>query len=160
MGNERRRDGDSGSSAPRGRQEPTERSGRKGGLLETPKIGGPRAQQRGLFSTKLHLACDRKGRPLSVVITSGQRHGSMQLEQLLDTVRIARPKSTPGRPRKRTAHLLADRGYSFESCRRDCYVEDVSPTPSPSAQTKKSVAPGVRDAGPASTGRLTGSATW
>ena len=74
-------------------------------------------RSKGGFSTKLHLACDGKGRLLSVVVTPGQRHGSTQLEELLDAVRIPRPQSTPGRPRKRPAHLLADRGYSFESCR-------------------------------------------
>ena len=47
-----------------------------------------------------------------------QRHGSAQLESLLDAVRIARPEGSPGRPRKRPAHLLADRGYSYERCRR------------------------------------------
>jgi transposase len=52
-----------------------------------------------------------------VVLTPGQRHGSTQLEGLLDAVRVARPQGSPGRPRKRPAHLLADRGYSFESCR-------------------------------------------
>jgi transposase len=75
-------------------------------------------RSRGGFSTKLHLACDGKGRPLCVVLTPGQRHGSTQLEGLLDAVRIPRPGGSPGRPRKRPAHLLADRGYSFESCRR------------------------------------------
>ena len=75
-------------------------------------------RSKGGFSTKLHLACDGKGRPLSVVITPGQRHSSTQLEDLLDAVRVPRAQSTPGRPRKRPAHLLADRGYSFESCRK------------------------------------------
>lgn len=75
-------------------------------------------RSRGGFSTKLHLACDGKGRPLSVVLTAGQRHGSTQLEELLDAVRVPRPEGTPAIPRKRPAHLLADRGYSFESCRR------------------------------------------
>jgi transposase len=28
------------------------------------------------------------------------------------------PEGAPGRARKRSAHLLADRGYSFEGCRR------------------------------------------
>jgi len=75
-------------------------------------------RSRGGFSTKVHLACDGKGRPLSVVLSAGQRHGSTQLEGLLDAVRVPRPPSMPGRPRKRPDHLLADRGYSFESCRR------------------------------------------
>ncbi len=52
-----------------------------------------------------------------MVLTPGQRHGSTQLEGLLDAVRVPRAEGSPGRPRKRPAHLLADRGYSFESCR-------------------------------------------
>jgi len=52
-----------------------------------------------------------------VVLTAGQRHCSTQLEELLDAVRIPRPQSVPGRPRKRPTHLLADRAYSFEGCR-------------------------------------------
>ncbi|ABG05434.1 putative transposase [Rubrobacter xylanophilus DSM 9941] len=75
-------------------------------------------RSKGGFSTKLNLACDGKGRPLSVLITPGQSHGSTQLEGLLDAVRIPRPQGSPGRPRKRPAHLLADRGYSYERCRR------------------------------------------
>jgi transposase len=116
VGGERRRHGDSGSPARRGRQKPTERGGRKKGFLN-PKDEAL-GRSRGGLSTKIHLACDGKGRPLSVVLSAGQRHSSTQLEQLLDAVRVARPKHSPGRPRKRPAHLLADRGYSFESCRR------------------------------------------
>ena len=75
-------------------------------------------RSKGGFSTKLHLACDGKGRPLSVVLTPGQRHGSTQLEELLEGVRVGRPEGSPGRPRKRPAHLIADLGYSYERCRR------------------------------------------
>ena len=74
-------------------------------------------RSKGGFSTKVHLACDGKGRPLSVLITPGQRHGSTQLEGLLDAVRVPRPQGSPGRPRKRPSRLLADRGYSYERCR-------------------------------------------
>ena len=116
MGGERGRHGSPGSPARRGRQGRAERGGRKKGLLnpEDEALG----RSTGGFSTKLHLACDGKGRPLSVVLTPGQRHGSNQLEGLLDAVRVPRPQGSPGRPRKRPAHLLADRGSSFESCRR------------------------------------------
>jgi transposase len=82
-----------------------------------PRRRGFGTQQRRVFHQALHLACDGKGRPLSVVLTPGQRHGSTQLEKLLDAVRVPRPEGSPGRPHKRPAHLLADRGYSFESCR-------------------------------------------
>jgi transposase len=68
------------------------------------------------LSTKVHLACDGKGRPLSVVVTPGQRHESTQLEAVLDAIRVARPGV--GRPRKHPERLIADKGYSSPSCRR------------------------------------------
>ncbi len=72
---------------------------------------------RGGLSTKLHLSCDGRRRPLSVVITPGQRHESTQLASVLEAVRVPRPGGSSGRPRKRPVHLVADRGYSFPSCR-------------------------------------------
>ena len=68
------------------------------------------------MSTKVHLACDGKGRPLSVVVTPGQRHESTQLEAVLDAIRVAR--LDVGRPRKRPERLIADKGYASPSCRR------------------------------------------
>lgn len=74
-------------------------------------------RSRGGFSTKIHLACDGRGRPLSVVVTAGQRNEGPELGTLLDAIRVARPEGTPGRPRKRPRRLLADRGYTHDSCR-------------------------------------------
>ncbi len=73
-------------------------------------------RSRGGLSTKLHLSCDGKGRPLSVVVTAGQRHESTQLGAVLDAIRVARSGS--GRPRKRPERLIADKGFSFPSCRK------------------------------------------
>jgi transposase len=64
----------------------------------------------------VHLACDGRGRPLSLVVTPGQRHDSTQLEAVLDAIRVPRPGGR-GRPRKRPDHLLADKGYSYPRCR-------------------------------------------
>jgi transposase len=61
------------------------------------------------------LACDGKGRPLSIVVTPGQRHESTQLEAVLEGIRV--PRLGAGRPRTRPKHLIADRGYSFPACR-------------------------------------------
>ena len=72
---------------------------------------------RGGFSTKVHLACDGRGRPLSVLVSAGQRNEAPQLEAVLDAIRVARPAGTAGRPRKRPERLLADRGYAHDSCR-------------------------------------------
>jgi transposase len=64
----------------------------------------------------VHLACDGKGRPLSVVLTPGQRNDGTQLEAVLDAIRV--PRSGRGRPRKRPERLLADRGYGKGLYRR------------------------------------------
>jgi transposase len=50
------------------------------------------------------------------LVTAGQRHQSTQLGPLLDAIGVPRPG--PGRPGKRPAHLIADRGYSYPTCRR------------------------------------------
>ena len=51
-----------------------------------------------------------------MLVTAGQRHESTQLGSLLDAIRVPRPGV--GRPRKRPTHLVADRGYSYTTCRR------------------------------------------
>ncbi|MDN4595232.1 IS5 family transposase [Polycladomyces subterraneus] len=73
-------------------------------------------KSRGGLTTKIHLACDGKGRPLAVLLTPGQRHDSTQLETLLEAIRV--PRQGRGRPRKRPDRLIADRGYSYPGCRR------------------------------------------
>jgi len=66
-------------------------------------------------TTKLHLACDGRGRPLALVLTPGQRHDSTQLEAMLAAIRV--PRAGRGRPRTRPGHLIADKGYSYARCR-------------------------------------------
>lgn len=72
---------------------------------------------RGGLTTKFHLACDGKGRPLSIVITPGQRHDSTQLEPVLAGIRVPRPGGR-GRPRTRPDRVIADKGYSYPRCRQ------------------------------------------
>jgi transposase len=74
-------------------------------------------RSRGGLTSKVHLACDGKGRPLSIVITPGQRHDSTQLAPALDSIRVPRPGGR-GRPRNRPDRLIADKGYSYPRCRR------------------------------------------
>jgi transposase len=71
-------------------------------------------RSRGGLSTKIHLICDGKGRPLSVLLTPGQKHGSTRLGTLLDAIRV--PRLGQGRPRKRPERLIADKGYDFSTC--------------------------------------------
>jgi transposase len=68
------------------------------------------------MTTKLHLACDGSGRPLSVVVTPGQRRERTQLEAVLDAIRVKRPGEV-GRPSTRPTRLIANSGYRYPSCR-------------------------------------------
>jgi transposase len=72
-------------------------------------------RSRGGLTTKLHLAFDGRGRPLSVVLTAGQRHESTQLEAVLEAIRVPRRR---GRPRKRPDQVTLDKGDSYPKCRR------------------------------------------
>jgi transposase len=73
-------------------------------------------RSRGGLTTKLHLTCDGRRRPLSVVLTAGDRPESTQLGAALDAIRVPRPGR--GRPRKRPDRLIADKGYSYPRCRQ------------------------------------------
>ena len=72
-------------------------------------------RSRGGFSTKIHLAADARCRPLSRVLTAGQRHDSIAFDTVLDRVRIARRGR--GRPRTRPDRVLADKAYSNTAIR-------------------------------------------
>jgi transposase len=67
------------------------------------------------------LVGDGQGRPLTALVTEGQRHESTHLEPVLDTIRVPRQhadgRPKPGRPRKRPDRLLADKGFSYRRCR-------------------------------------------
>ena len=84
-------------------------------------------RSRGGLTSKFHLACDGRGRPLSIVITPGQRHDSTQLEPVLDGIRVPRA-SGRGRPRTRPDRLIADKGYSYPRCRRVLRARQIKHT--------------------------------
>jgi transposase len=60
-------------------------------------------------------------------VTAGQRHESTQLEAVLDAIRVPR-LSGAGRPRKRPKHHIADKGYSYPSCRKLLWGRGVGQT--------------------------------
>lgn len=116
MGGQRRQHGDPGAPA-------CGRSAKKGGGATSAEADPATypdeaiGRSRGGLTTKLHLACDGKGRPLAVVLTPGQRHDCTQLGPVLAAIRVPRPGGV-GRPRTRPDHLIADKGYAYERCRR------------------------------------------
>jgi transposase len=72
-------------------------------------------RSRGGLSTKIHLAVDGRGRPLSIVLTPGQAGDNPQLLNVLDSIAVH--DGGPGRPRKRPDMLIADKGYAHDSTR-------------------------------------------
>ncbi|XQE77694.1 IS5 family transposase [Streptomyces microflavus] len=67
-------------------------------------------RSRGGFTTKLHLAVEHGQKPMSIVVTAGQRGDSPQFEPVLEKVRV--PRIGPGRPRVRPDRVRADRAYA------------------------------------------------
>jgi hypothetical protein len=67
------------------------------------------------FTTKLHLSADGRCRPLSLVVTPGQRADCTQFKPVLEKIRV--PKPGPGRPRKKPDSVAADNAYSNGPCR-------------------------------------------
>uniref|UniRef100_UPI003570B183 IS5 family transposase n=1 Tax=Streptomyces djakartensis TaxID=68193 RepID=UPI003570B183 len=72
-------------------------------------------RSRGGFTTKLHLSADGLCRPLSLIVTPGQRADCTQFKPVLEKIRV--PKPGPGRPRKRPDSVAADKAYSNRPCR-------------------------------------------
>jgi transposase len=72
-------------------------------------------RSRGGFSTKTHLASEQGQKPLSLLVTAGQRGDSPQFEAVLDGIRVAR--IGPGRPRSTPDRVLGDKAYSSRANR-------------------------------------------
>ncbi|MFJ3284715.1 MULTISPECIES: IS5 family transposase [unclassified Streptomyces] len=67
-------------------------------------------RSRGGFTSKLHLSADGRYRPLSLIVTPGQRADCTQFKPVLEKIRAPRPGL--GRPRKMPDSLAADKAYS------------------------------------------------
>lgn len=73
-------------------------------------------RSRGGLSTKVHHACDGRGRPLTVLIGPGQAHDWPILPFNLSAITV--PRLGPGRARTRPEAVLADKAYSSRATRR------------------------------------------
>ncbi|MCX4502044.1 IS5 family transposase [Streptomyces anulatus] len=84
-----------------------------------PGGGGARGEglgrSRGGFTSKLHLSADGRCRPLSLVVTPGQRADCTQFQPVLEKIRV--PRLGSGRPRKAPDSVAADKAYSNGPCR-------------------------------------------
>ncbi|WP_107486684.1 IS5 family transposase [Streptomyces sp. 13-12-16] len=90
-------------------------TGRKGGISGDEPDDHALGRSRGGLTTKVHLACDGKGRPLALLVTPGQRHDSVCARILLERIRV--PRSSLGRPRCRPDQVIADKAYSSRGFR-------------------------------------------
>ncbi|MFJ6727391.1 IS5 family transposase [Streptomyces sp. NPDC091281] len=85
-------------------------AGAKKGLRD-PALG----RSRGGLTSKVHLACDGRGRPLGFVVTGGNTNDCTQFTAVMEAIRV--PRTGPGRPRVRPDHVLGDKGYSSKTIR-------------------------------------------
>ncbi len=67
-------------------------------------------RSQGGFSTKVHLKAEGQGKPLTVLLTPGQRHETTVFEPLMHQGAIRRPGR--GRPRVRPGRVAGDKGYT------------------------------------------------
>ncbi|WSQ15138.1 IS5 family transposase [Streptomyces sp. NBC_01231] len=77
-----------------------------GGVFTEPVDHGL-GRSRGGFTTKLHLAVEQGQKPMSIVVTAGQRGDSPQFEAVMEKVRV--PRNGVGRPRIRPDRVRADK---------------------------------------------------
>lgn len=96
---------------------------RQQGDLQAEPPGGTTAEpndhalgrSRGGLTTKLHLGCEQGQKPLSIVLTAGQRGDSPQFVPVLADIRV--PRVAGGRPRTRPDRVLADKAYTSRANR-------------------------------------------
>ena len=91
------------------------RGDRQRGIVGDPTEALGRS--RGGLTTKVHLGCDGRGRPLAWCSPLASATTAPSWNRSLDAIAVPRPAGR-GRPRKRPDHLVADKGYSYPTCRR------------------------------------------
>ncbi len=100
-------------------------------------------RSRGGLTTKIHLAADERCRPVSRVITPGQRHDSVAFEPVMAGIRIRRRGR--GRPRTRPGRVLGDKAYSSRAIRAHLRRRRITTTiPEPADQQANRVRRGSK----------------
>src|SRR5215211_5554699 len=109
-----------GPACGRGSYTPTMRPTRLAGTGRPPTVRrylpplggdatGPDPTNRGKLGTKRHVLADRRGAPLSVVLSAANRTDMKRAEATLDGMVIPRPRPRPDRPQ----HLCRDKGFDY-----------------------------------------------
>jgi hypothetical protein len=77
-----------------------------GGICQTDMGLGKLGYSQGGFSTKIHLRCEDSGKPVTFLLTVGQRHEAVMFELLVEQGAVKR--EGPGRPRLRPERVAGD----------------------------------------------------
>ncbi|MEU9365180.1 IS5 family transposase [Streptomyces avermitilis] len=72
-------------------------------------------RSRGGLTTKIHLAVEQGKKPLSLIVTAGQRGDSPQFQPVLERIRV--PRQGPGRPHVKPDKVRADKAYGSRANR-------------------------------------------
>jgi transposase len=96
------------------RRQPDQQKELPGGAAAEP-ADHALGRSRGGLTTKLHLACEQGQKPMSMLLTAGQRGDSPQFVAVLERIRVPRPAS--GRPRTTPDRVLADKAYTSKANR-------------------------------------------
>jgi transposase len=72
-------------------------------------------RSQGGFSTKIHVRAEGRGKPLTLLITAGQRHEQTAFAALMEQGAVKRRGR--GRPRLRPRRVVGDKGYSSKHIR-------------------------------------------
>jgi putative transposase len=81
-----------------------------GAMMKAPlaqEAVGPNPTDRGKKGSKRHLLVDRRGVPLSLVVTGANVHDCKRLDDVLTAIVVKREDP----PHRRSKHLCADAGY-------------------------------------------------
>src|SRR4051795_3447957 len=109
------------------------------GATSTCPVGKPGREgigrSRGGLTSKIHLAADRRCRPVARVTSAGQRHDSLGLRPVVAGIRIGRRGR--GRPWTRPGRVLGDKAYSSRAIRTYLRNRGIKATiPEPADQKK------------------------
>ena len=89
---------------------PTPRGWKKG-CESQEKLG----RSRGIFSSKIHIGCEGKGKPITFLLNPGQRNESIFLEQLMELWSSKRILVQIDRPRLPPERVVGDKGSRTSS---------------------------------------------
>ncbi|MFI9115205.1 IS5 family transposase [Streptomyces venezuelae] len=104
-------------------------------------------RSRGGLTSRIHLTVEQRQKPLSVVITAGQRGDSPQFEPVLEAIRV--PRLGLGRPRKRPDRVRADKAYDSRSNRSYLRRRGIKATiPVPADRVRNRLGRGARGGRP------------